>query len=183
MRVELIPALDEPPGDHFAASRIGSIIADPPTRRRTVLRIMIAGALASTLVPFEWIVSRTKAFAVGPTSEFTGGSCNPPYPNGYTEQANNWWSSGTARCFGGWRRGSYPCNNGSYGFHFEGSRYYSDEGYTSYRIASACGSSSAGYKNAWRWSSGTYRCSDATTTTVWNSGERYTDLTVAMCHV
>jgi hypothetical protein len=144
---------------------------------------MTVGLLASTLAPFEWILSRTKAFAAGPTSEFTGNNCSPPYSSGYTEQANNWWTGGTARCFGGWRRGSYPCSSGSYGWHFEGWRGYSDEGYTSYRIASACGNSTYGHKNAWRWSNGTYRCSDATTTTVWNSGERYTALTVAMCHV
>jgi hypothetical protein len=180
MRAELIPALHKPPGDHYERSQVARLITDPPARRRTVLRIMTAGVLASTLLPFDWLLSRTKAFGAGPTSEFTGANCSPPYSNGYTEQANNWWSSGTARCFGGWRRGSYPCSGG---FHFEGFKSYSDEGYTSYRIASSCGNTSNGYRNAWRWSNGAYRCSDAMTTCVWNSGERYTDLTVAMCGV
>ncbi|MEU5670076.1 hypothetical protein ACGF3C_23915 [Micromonospora sp. NPDC047762] len=121
--------------------------------------------MASTLVPLDWAINKRAAFA-GPTSEHT--SC----PWDYTPSSANWWS-GTGQCTGGWRRGSWPCASK---YHFEGFRSYSDEGYTSNRVTTYCSS-----RNAWRWNG--YRCSDAMTTTVWNSGERHYDLTIAQCAV
>lgn len=142
--------------------------------RRTMLRGAIGAAVLSTLVPLEWVNTRRQAAAAGPMTEFTGPGCNPPY-SGYVEEANNWWSGGAKRCFGGWRMGGYPCNSSHW--HFEGFRSYSDEGYTSNRLADTCGG-----RNAWRWSNGEYRCSDAWTRTVWNSGEAYEALTISHCY-
>ncbi|MDX3104764.1 hypothetical protein [Nonomuraea angiospora] len=174
MRLDQIPSLHDAPHE-VAPSRVRSAIALTPTARRTVLKGLFVAISTAALVPFEWALSRRAANAVGPTSEWTATNCRDGYPNGYGEQANNWWTGGYSTCFGGWRRGSYPCNSNQR--HFEGFRSYSDEGYTSNRVTTCSG------RNAWRWTAGgsLYRCSDANTTTVWNSGERYTALTIAKC--
>ncbi|WP_433368801.1 hypothetical protein [Streptosporangium sp. CA-115845] len=180
MRIDHIPVKGGEPPTGAEPSRVRPLIRELRPSRRTALKSLAVGAVTAALVPLEWVFTKGMALA-GPTSEWTGAGCADSYPNGYTQQANNWWSSGAATCFGGWRRGSYPCASG---WHFEGWRGYSDEGYTSNRIATACGSGGT-KKNAWRWTTSglVYRCSDATTTCVWNSGERYTALTIAMCRV
>jgi hypothetical protein len=178
MRLDLIPSAEEAPAEG-AVPRQAPTAGEPPSRRN-ILRGLVVAAAAAVLVPFNWVWSRRSAKA-GPTSEYTASNCSDAYPNGYAEVANNWWSDGPAACFGGWRMGSYPCAGG---YHFEGFRSYSDEGYTSNRIDTGCGP--AGRKrNAWRWTAGggLYRCSDAWTRTVWNSGESKTDLTVAACRL
>lgn len=180
MRFDLIPSAVEAPAEGAQPSQVLARISDVKPSRRSIMRGMAVAAAAAVLVPFEWVMTRRAAFA-GPTSEYTASNCSDAYPGGYGEQANNWWSSGPAACFGGWRRGSYPCAGG---YHFEGWRGYSDEGYTSSRVDTACGP--AGRKrNAWRWTAGggLYRCSDAWTATVWNSGERHEALTIAMCRL
>ncbi|MGH3862490.1 hypothetical protein [Actinokineospora sp.] len=180
MRFDQIPFADREPAENSTPSHVLASIATTTPDRRNVLRGMMIAAATAALVPFEWLATRRQAEA-GPTSEWTSSNCTDGYPQGYNEQSNNWWSSGPAACFGGWRRGSYPCSGG---WHFEGFRSYSDEGYTSTRIATACGAGST-KKNAWRWtaSGSVYRCSDASTRTVWNSGESYTDLTISMCRI
>ncbi|MBY8871117.1 hypothetical protein K7640_04565 [Micromonospora sp. PLK6-60] len=167
MNLNLIPSADTAPAGAAPSTLVAALrSASPP--RRLIFKGLLASAMASALVPLDWFIERRAARAAGPTSEFT--SCSP---SSYTEQAANWWS-GPAICYGGWRRGSYPCASG---YHFEGFRSYSDEGYTSNRVTT-CGG-----RNAWRWtySGRSYRCSDANTTCVWNSGERYTALTIAQC--
>jgi len=170
MNIALIPSGDEAPAG-ARPSALVTRLRKSASSRRVVLKGLFVATMAATLVPLDWAASRRRARAAGPTTEYT--SCAPA---NYNEQATNWWS-GPAVCYGGWRRGPWPCAGG---WHFEGSRYYSDEAYHSYRLASTCSG-----RNAWRWAYGgrTYRCSDAQTETVWNSGERYNALTIAMCGV
>jgi hypothetical protein len=179
MRLDLIPSAGEAPTEGAAPSEIRAKIANSTPSRRNILRGLVVAAGVAVLAPFEWLLSRRAAMA-GPTSEWTASNCSDAYPGGYAEAGNNWWSEGPAACFGGWRRGSFPCGGG---FHFEGFRSYGDEGYTSARIDTLCGSGAK--RNAWRWTAAgaVYRCSDASTTTVWNSGERYVATTIAMCRV
>lgn len=176
MRLDQIPSLHDKP-EEFTPSQVRSSIANMPAARRTVLKGMLVAAGAAALVPLDWALSRRAARAAGPTSEWTASNCRDGYPNGYGEGSNNWWVDGKKVCFGGWRMGSYPCNSNKR--HFEGWRGYHDEGYTSNRVTTCAN------RNAWRWTSGggLYRCSDARTTTVWNDGQRYTALTIAMCRL
>jgi hypothetical protein len=173
MRLDRIPSAQEAPRD-AVPSTVRAAIAREPARRRTVVKGMIVALAGAALVPFDWALSRRAAHA-GPSTEWTAANCSDGYPGGYGEGANNWWAGGPAVCFGGWRMGGFPCDGAK--FHFEGWRGYGDEGYTSNRVTTCAG------RNAWRWTAGggTYRCSDATTTTVWNSGESYTALTIAAC--
>ncbi|MFF5205634.1 hypothetical protein [Streptosporangium sp. NPDC000396] len=174
MRLDLIPSTEAAPAD-ATPSLVRRLIPNPPVSRRTLVKGLVVSAIAATVVPFEWFLSRRAANA-GPTSEWTASNCSDGYPGGYGEGYNNWWSDGRAVCFGGWRMGSYPCSGG---FHFEGWRGYDDEGYTSSRVTTCSG------RNAWRWTaySTLYRCSDANTFVRWNDGDSYTGLTIAMCRV
>ncbi|MFI6321044.1 hypothetical protein ACIBG8_26140 [Nonomuraea sp. NPDC050556] len=173
MRLDAIPSAETAP-EGAIPSRVRSLIPDAPLSRRTLMRGLLVGAIAATLVPFEWMLSRRAANA-GPTSEWTASNCRDAYPGGYDEEPNNWWWGGPAACFGGYRIGSYPCSGG---YHFEGWRGYDDEGYTSNR-ATTCSN-----RNAWRWTAGsTYRCSDAHTYTAWNNGDNLYGVTIAVCYV
>lgn len=167
--IDSIPSTEQRPVNATTSSLVTQLRQVKPSRRAALRGLGIA-ILASALAPIEWATSKA-AQAAGPKTEHTGCA-----PSSYGEQQSNWWSGATA-CYGGWRRGTYPCASG---WHFEGSRYYSDEGAHSTRLATSCGG-----KNAWRWKVGSssYRCSDATTEVVWNSGERYTDLTISVCGV
>lgn len=175
MRLDAIPSWDTPPETGAAPSKVKER-APRSASRRTIMKGLAVGAMAATLAPFDWVLSKRAAHAVGPTSEW--GSCRI-----YTsEMSNNWWSNGYAACVGGWRRGSYPCNSNDR--HKEGTYGNPgiDEAYSSYRITSCDG------RNAWLWthasSGNVYRCSDATTrTTFYPAGTSRTDLTIARCYL
>ena len=135
--------------------------------RRTVLRALVLGVAATTLVPLDWYLSRRQASAESSNrSEY--GTCKPA---AYDQEANNWWEGGEAVCFGGWRRGSYPCEGG---YHREGT--FSDRGveFKSTRLTTNCHG-----RNAWRWKS--VRCSDAFTTATYDDGTEYTGITISAC--
>ncbi|MDF5755728.1 hypothetical protein [Spongiactinospora sp. TRM90649] len=186
--VDVIPQIgaDGGPADASVSpvpSRVRARIADPATPRRTLLKGLLVAALAATLAPFEWYLTRREARAArGPASEWTSSNCSDAYPEGYTEAPANWFS-GPAVCYGGWRIGSYPCNDSKW--HFEGYRSNTDVGeeYMSLRTDSFCGTTGA--RNAWRWTAAgsVYRCSDAVTEVTWNDGDSYRGLTIAMCAV
>jgi hypothetical protein len=135
--------------------------------RRTVLRALVLGAAATALVPLDWYLSRRQASAE-PSNRSEYGTCKPA---SYDEEANNWWEGGQAVCYGGWRRGSYPCENG---YHREGTHSSHGVGYESTRLTTNCHG-----RNAWRWKS--FRCSDAFTTATFDDGTEYTGVTIAAC--
>jgi hypothetical protein len=135
--------------------------------RRAVLRGLVLGAAAATLVPIDWYLARREAAAADSDREEYG-TCKPAT---YDEEANNWWEGGEAVCYGGWRRGSFPCADG---YHREGVFSARDEEYHSTRLATNCHG-----RNAWRWKG--YRCSDAVTTAVFDDGSEYTGVTIAAC--
>lgn len=163
-----IPRLDLPPADAVASEVVRRIRSVRP-RRRTVLKGLLVAAAASVLTPIEWFYRAGEARAAGrtPTEHLT---CSPET---YDEIANNWWVDGQSTCMGGWRIGSFPCDEG---FHREGSFSHEEETYISWLVDDTCGG-----RNAWRWAG--VRCSDAWTTTVWRTGEKYEGLTIAACTV
>ncbi|GEL18498.1 hypothetical protein [Pseudonocardia asaccharolytica] len=173
-RLDDIPSIAAPPAEARPSAVVARIRSYRPSRR-TVLRGLVIAAAASALVPLDWWLSRRGATAApeggtasGDRSEFL--SC---MPESYDEEANNWWSGGPAVCYGGWRRGSYPCSGG---YHREGEHSARDERYVSTRLATNCDG-----RNAWRWHG--YRCSDAVTTARWPDGTEYTSLTIAACEL
>ena len=105
-----------------------------------------------------------------PRRRRTAPSTAPASPP-YDQEANNWWEGGEAVCYGGWKRGSYPCEDG---YHREGT--YSARGvdYESTRLTTNCHG-----RNAWRWKG--FRCSDAVTTATFDDGTEYTGVTIAAC--
>jgi hypothetical protein len=178
MRYESIPDMGSAP-EGAPKSRVRAMIAELPASRRNLMKGLAVTAMAATLVPMDWALSRRRAVA-GPTSEFTGANCDPPYSGGYGEERNNWWGDGRAVCFGGWRMGSYPCSGG---FHFEGSRTHRPGASDQERYTNVVRLTTCGGRNAWRWSNNTWRCSDAMTTVTWRDGTYHRDLTIAMCRV
>jgi hypothetical protein len=137
--------------------------------RRTVLRGLVIGAAAAALVPLDWYLDRRTAAALPASvnrAEHT--SCAP---SSYAEESNNWPLDGPAVCYGGWRRGSYPCTNG---YHREGYYEIDGEEMESTRLSTECEG-----KNAWRWKG--YRCSDAITDVVFAGGDTYTGITIGAC--
>ncbi|MCX6467487.1 MAG: hypothetical protein NTW05_28480 [Pseudonocardiales bacterium] len=171
MRFDDIPAAATPPADARPSAVVERLRALRPSRR-TVLRGLLLGAAAAALVPLDWYLTRREAVAApadgGDRSEFT--SCRP---ENYDEERNNWPSGGPAVCYGGWRRGGFPCEGG---YHREGR--YDDGGDTaeSTRSATSCYG-----RNAWRWNG--YRCSDALTTVTYRDGTEYNGVTIAACVV
>jgi hypothetical protein len=161
-----IPSTDVA-GEDATPSPIVARIRQVRPSRRTVLKGLLVAAAAAALVPLDWVLTRRPASA-GPTSEFS--SCQP---RSYQKEANNWWKEDSpgAICWGGWRRGSFPCVEG---FHREGTYKGRGETYTSTRMSNECGG-----KNAWRWNG--YRCSDALTETVFDDGDTYKALTISGC--
>jgi hypothetical protein len=173
-RLEDIPTTFAAP-EHARPSTVVAHLRSLRPSRRVILRGMLISAAAAALVPLDWFLTRRamalplQEQAVDETrSEHT--SCEPA---DYTEERNNWWSSGAAVCYGGWRRGSFPCADG---FHREGSFTARDENYTSTRLTTNCHG-----RNAWRWRG--YRCSDAMTTATFDDGTEYSGVTIAACPV
>jgi hypothetical protein len=169
-RLDDIPRTSGPPPGALPSPVVARLRAIRPSRR-TVLRGLVIGAAAAALMPLDWYLDRRAAAAV-PTSanraEHHG--CAPAT---YDEEPNNWPFEGPAVCFGGWRRGSYPCANG---FHREGSHERDGEQLESTRLATECEG-----KNAWRWKG--YRCSDAFTDVVFADGTTYSGITIAACRL
>lgn len=169
-RLDDIPTAFEAPVGAQPSSIVARLRAIRPSRR-TVLRALLIGAAAAALVPIDWFLTRRGADAAPPEdskSEFM--SCEP---ESYDEKANNWPEGGPAVCYGGWRRGSYPCENG---FHREGFYEGNDEQYDSTRLATNCEG-----RNAWRWNG--WRCSDSLTSITFSDGETYHGITIAACQI
>lgn len=165
-----IPSTATPPADARPSGVLARIRSYRPGRR-ALLRGLVIGAAGAALVPVDWFLARREASAqpgAGSRSEHT--TCKPAQ---YREQANNWWSGGPAVCYGGFRRGSFPCTGG---FHREGSFSGRGESYVSTRVTTSCSG-----RNAWRWEG--HRCSDAMTTTTYEDGSDYSGLTIAACAV
>lgn len=167
-----IPTTAAPPLDSRPSGVVARLRALRPGRR-AVLRGLVIGAATTALVPIDWFLTRRGASAApadapDDRSEYT--ECRPAE---YDEEANNWWEGGPAVCYGGWRRGSYPCEGG---FHREGEHAAMGESYTSTRLTSSCSG-----RNGWRWKG--YRCSDAVTTATYADGTEYTGTTIAACPV
>jgi hypothetical protein len=165
--LEAIPTTSEAPAQARPSAVVARLRGYRPNRR-TVLRALFVGAAAATLVPFDWYFTRREASAAAAGNKSEYGTCKPA---SYDEEANNWHEGGEAVCYGGWKRGSFPCDAG---YHREGT--YSDAGvdYESTRLATNCHG-----RNAWRWKS--YRCSDAVTTGTFPDGSDYTGVTIAAC--
>lgn len=173
MSLDDIPTTAAAPAQARSSDVVARIRSYRPSRR-TVLRGLLIAAAASALVPLDWYLSRREA-AAAPSdgdpdnrSEYT--TCQP---ESYREESCNWWAGGSAVCYGGWRRGSYPCADG---YHREGSFAARGESYTSTRMTTNCHG-----RNAWRWNG--FRCSDAMTTATFEDGTEYNALTIAACAV
>ncbi len=179
-RLDDIPSTSAPGPDARPSGVVARIRAVRPSRR-VVVRSLVVAAAAGALVPIDWLIAKQRASAAddpepedqdlepGATSEFK--NCAP---ESYNEESNNWWtaSSPDAVCFGGWRRGSFPCDDT--GYHREGRHSSKGETYHSTRIANDCKG-----RNAWRWKG--YRCSDAWTVATFPDGAEYSAVTIAAC--
>lgn len=153
--------------------------------RRSAFRIMFVGLATAALVPLQWIYTKSRASAAGPTSEYTSANCSPPYTSGYTEMTNSYGSPAVKACLGGTRRSDKLCSGG---FHREGVfAPVSSETFRSARISTACGGGSYPARNAWRWTASNgalYRCSDAwSTITQVPGGGSITALTIGVCKI
>jgi hypothetical protein len=168
MNLDEIPRAAQPPADARPSAVVARLRAVRPSRR-AVLRGLVVGAAAAALVPLDWYLSR-RAAAAEPADRSEHLGCMPV---SYDEEANNWPAAGAAVCFGGWRRGTYPCSDG---FHREGSFADDEARFTSTRLTTNCHG-----RNAWRWQG--WRCSDAMTTAVFPDGTDYTSITIAACAV
>lgn len=170
-RLDEIPTALTPPAQSLPSTVVARIRSIRPSRR-AVLRGLVIGAAAAALVPLDWYLSRREATAQDDEdddrSEHLG--CTPA---SYEEEANNWPEDGSAICYGGWRRGSYPCSDG---YHREGMFETSIGEYESTRLTTSCHG-----KNAWRWNG--YRCSDAITDVTYDDGESYRGMTIAACEL
>lgn len=170
-RLDEIPTASQPPAGAVPSAVVARIRAVRPSRR-TVLRGLVIAAAAAALVPLDWFLVRREAAA-----QSTEGDDKAEHmgckPESYREEADNWPSTGTAVCYGGWRRGGFPCSNG---YHREGSYTDGPDSYESTRVTQSCHG-----RNAWRWNG--YRCSDATTTVVYADGTDYRGITIAACPV
>jgi hypothetical protein len=169
-RLDDIPRTSEPSPDALPSAVVARLRTIRPSRR-TVLRGLVIGAAAAALVPLDWYLDlRTAAAEPRSADRAEHRGCAPAT---YDEESNNWPFAGPAVCFGGWRRGSYPCANG---YHREGSHERDGEQMESTRLTTECEG-----KNAWRWKG--YRCSDAITDVVFASGDTYTGVTIAACRL
>ena len=164
--IDEIPTTSTPPERPRPSAVVARLRGYRPSRR-TVLRALVLGVAASTLVPLDWYLSRREA-AAEPSDRSEYGTCKPAQ---YDQETNNWWEGGEAVCYGGWRRGSYPCEDG---YHREGTFSARGVEYDSTRLTTNCHG-----RNAWRWKG--FRCSDAVTTAVFDDGSEYTGVTIAAC--
>ena len=170
-----IPTTSAPSAQARPSAVVARIRAIRPSRR-TVLRGLVIGAAAAALVPLDWYLSRREAAAQDDDDEDEDDdrsehrSCTP---ESYEEESNNWPEDGAAICYGGWRRGSYPCSRG---FHREGSYESGGDYYESTRLTTSCEG-----KNGWRWHG--YRCSDAVTEVYYDDGDSYRGVTIAACEL
>ena len=164
--IDDIPTTSAPPDRPRPSAVVAALRGYRPSRR-TVLRALVLGVAATTLVPLDWYLTRRQA-AAEPSDRSEYGTCKPAQ---YDQEANNWWEGGEAVCYGGWRRGSYPCEGG---YHREGKFSTRGVEYESTRLTTNCHG-----RNAWRWKG--FRCSDAVTTAVFEDGSEYTGVTIAAC--
>jgi hypothetical protein len=169
-RLDDIPRTSAQPPDALPSVVVARLRKIRPSRR-TVLRGLVIGAATAALVPLDWYLDRRTAAAVpAAPNRAEHLTCAPA---SYEEEANNWPFDGPAVCYGGWRRGSYPCANG---YHREGSYEIEGEQIESTRLATECEG-----KNAWRWKG--YRCSDAITDVVFADGGTYRGITISACRL
>jgi hypothetical protein len=164
-----IPTTAVAPADARPSAIVARLRSYRPSRR-AVLRGLVVGAAAATLVPLDWYLAR-RSVAAAPEDTDDRSEHVECKPAEYNEVSNNWWSGGAAICYGGWRRGTYPCESG---YHREGSHAAKGESYVSTRLTSSCSG-----RNAWRWKG--YRCSDAITTVTFGDGTEYNGTTIAAC--
>lgn len=164
--LDQIPTTAAPAADARPSEIVARIRSLRPSRR-AVLRGLVIGAAAAALVPLDWFLTRRSAVAA-PDDRSEHLTCSP---ESYTEESNNWWEGGAAVCYGGWRRGSYPCSGG---YHVEGEHGDRGETFVSTRLTSSCHG-----RNAWRWNG--YRCSDAMTRATFDDGTEYAATTIAAC--
>ena len=164
--IDDIPTTSAPPDRPRPSAVVAALRGYRPSRR-TVLRALVLGVAATALVPLDWYLTRRQA-AAEPSDRSEYGTCKPAQ---YDQEANNWWEGGEAVCYGGWRRGSYPCEGG---YHREGKFSTRGVEYESTRLTTNCHG-----RNAWRWKS--WRCSDAVTTAIFDDGSEYTGVTIAAC--
>ncbi|OLT14568.1 hypothetical protein BJF78_18310 [Pseudonocardia sp. CNS-139] len=170
-RLDDIPSAATPPRHARPSAVVARIRALRPSRR-AVVRALVVGAAAAALVPIDWYLSRRAAAAPGDREPADDTSEHKRCaPRSYDEEENNWPAEGPAVCYGGWRRGHHPCEDG---FHLEGSHRWEDEELESTRLTTNCHG-----RNAWRWNG--YRCSDAITDAVYPDGTTYSGLTIAAC--
>ena len=171
MRLDDIPTAGRAPADATPSAVVARLRALRPSRR-TVLRGLLIGAAAAALVPLDWYLARREAAAQSTEGDDLAEhlSCTP---ESYDEEANNWPASGAAVCYGGWRRGGFPCEDG---YHREGVYADGEDSVDSTRVTTSCQG-----RNAWRWNG--YRCSDAITTVTFPDGTEYSGITIAACPV
>jgi hypothetical protein len=169
-RFDDIPSAATPPEGARPSAVVARIRSLRPSRR-TVLRALVVGAAAAALVPFDWYLSRRADAAPADPEPDDKSEHLQCAPKRYDEEANNWPSGGPAVCYGGWRRGTYPCSDG---YHVEGRHSYDGEELESTRLTTNCHG-----KNAWRWNG--YRCSDAVTDATYPDGTTYHGVTIAAC--
>lgn len=170
MNLDDIPRTSTPPRHARPSAVVARLRAIRPSRR-AVLRGLVIGAAAAALVPLDWYLERRTASAEpGSANRSEYGGCAPA---NYDANPNNWPFEGPAVCYGGWRRGSYPCSGG---YHREGHYEVDGEEMYSTRLATECEG-----RNAWRWKG--YRCSDAISDVVFASGDTYTGITIAACRL
>jgi hypothetical protein len=170
-RLDDIPTAFAPPAQARPSAVVARIRAIRPSRR-AVLRGLVIGAAAAALVPFDWYLTRRQA-AAGPEDEDNTSEHLGCVPESYDEEANNWPEDGDALCYGGWRRGSYPCSEG---YHREGTYEVDGDSYESTRLTTSCHG-----KNGWRWRG--HRCSDAVTEVYYADGNSYRGVTIAACEL
>ena len=164
--IDEIPTTSTPPERPRPSAVVARLRGYRPSRR-TVLRALVARcggdhARPAGLVP---VAPRGRCGAVEPLR------VRHLQARPYDQEANNWWEGGEAVCYGGWQRGSYPCEDG---YHREGTHSSRGVDYESTRLTTNCHG-----RNAWRWKG--FRCSDAVTTATFDDGTEYTGVTIAAC--
>jgi hypothetical protein len=170
MRLDDIPSAAQPAAGAPTSSVVARIRAVRPSRR-AVLRTLVLGAAAAALVPLDWYLTRRSAAAAPREAGENLTEYTTCAPGSYDEDANNWPARGRAVCYGGWRRGGFPCADG---WHREGRYADGEDTAESTRLATSCEG-----RNAWRWNG--HRCSDAMTTVTFADGTEYSGVTIASC--